>query len=521
MSHWGTVMNRRNFLKSCVLAGVGAPFLLDQLSAIAAAADKKVLRIGYAAPVQTLDPIKTVFAPDIISQGMMYARLMKANADQSEVGPGLAESWTISEDGRTYAFTLREGLKFSDGSPLTADDVAFSFQRMRFQKDTVYAAPFQPLTKVEAVDDRTVKFELDRPFPPFLKLCEIWNTGIVSKKTVTAMGDEAFALAPTVTSGPFKFVEWKTGDRVIMARNEHYYRQGLPHLEGIEFIFVPDVNTGVSMVQAGELDVSMGVPFGRMKELEAAGVTIVSEPSSATYDMLINHAKPPFDNLAFRQAISFGIDRQQINDAVTAGFGTAAASIFSPKLAFFDTEMKVIVRDVEKARALLAQSGVADASFTLLTNAGATDEDKTAVLIQAQLAEIGITVTVNAIDPGQAWTQLVAGDYQAQLNWWYNETTDPDNAVRWCVWGAGANKSYYTRYNNDEVNGLIDKAAGEADQAKRAAMYSRIQRICVDEVAQVALYHPSWTSARSAAVAGLVFDLGSQYASIDEADLKA
>ena len=155
----------------------------------------------------------------------------------------------------------------------------------------------------------------------------------------------------------------------------------------------------------------------------------------------------------------------------------------------------------------------------MLTNAGTTDEEKTAVLIQAQLAEIGITVTVSTIDPGQAWTQLIAGEYQAQMNWWYNETTDPDNAVRWCIWGAGDNKSYYTRYNNEEVNKLIDAAAGEEDQAKRAEMYAKMQQIAVDEVAQVALYHPTWTSARSAAVTGLVFDPGSQFAAIDSADL--
>ena len=130
-------------------------------------------------------------------------------------------------------------------------------------------------------------------------------------------------------------------------------------------------------------------------------------------------------------------------------------------------------------------------------------------------------MTISAVDPGQVWTQLIAGEYQAQLNWWYNETTDPDNAVRWCVWGAGDNKSYYTRYNNDEVNTLIDAAAGEADPAKRAEMYNKIQQICVDEVAQVALYHPTWTSARSPAVTGLVFNLGSQYSAIDEADLSS
>lgn len=514
-------MDRRNFLKGALAAGIGGPLMLDQLISAAAAAGTKVLRIGYSAPVQTLDPIKTVFGSDIISQGMMYARLMKANADQSEVGPGLAESWEISEDGKTYTFKLRADLKFSDGSPLTAEDVAFSFNRMRFQKDSAYAAPFQPLQTIEAVDVVTVKFGLDRKFPPFLKLCEIWNTGIVSKANVTALGDEAFGMTPTVTSGPFTFVEWKAGDRVVMARNEHYFLPGLPKLDGIEFIFVSDVNTGVSMVQAGELDVSMGVPFARLKELEAAGVTVTSEPSSATYDMLINHSAAPFDNLKFRQAVSFGIDRQVINDAVTAGYGTAASSIFSPKLNFFDTNLKVIARDVEKAKALLAESGTADPSFELMTNAGTTDEEKAAVLIQAQLAEIGITVTVSAIDPGQAWTQLIAGEYQAQMNWWYNETTDPDNAVRWCIWGAGDNKSYYTRYNNEEVNKLIDAAAGEEDQAKRAEMYAKMQQIAVDEVAQVALYHPTWTSARSAAVTGLIFDPGSQFAAIDSADLGA
>lgn len=177
-------MDRRHFIKNSIVTALAAPAMFEHLAARAAAAGTKVLRLGYGAEVQTLDPIKTVFGPDIVSQGMMFARLMKANIDRSEVGPGLAEKWEISEDGKIYTFTLRDGLKFSDGSPLTADDVAFSFNRMRFQKDTAYAGPFQPLAKIEMVDPRTVRMTLDRKFSPFLTLCEIWNTGIVSKAVV-------------------------------------------------------------------------------------------------------------------------------------------------------------------------------------------------------------------------------------------------------------------------------------------------------------------------------------------------
>ncbi len=509
-------MDRRSFLKRSALAGAGllaSPHLMVRANA----ASNNVLRLGYGSEVETLDPIKTVFGADILCQGMMYSRLLRANPDRSKVGPGLAESWEISDDGLRYTFHLREA-KFSDGSPITAEDVAFSWHRMRFQKDSAYNAPFQPLKEIAAKDAKTVVMTLDRRFEPFLTLTEIWNTGIVPMAVVKEMGDDAFAKAP-VTSGPFKFVSWKPGDRVVLARNEHYYRPGLPHLDGIEFRFVPDDNTRVSMLQAGELDVCVGVPAPRMAELKAAGLRADPEPSSVTYDMIINHAKPPFDSLKFCQAVSHGIDRTAIAEAVTLGTGKPANSIFNPALNYFDKSLPVIQRDVAKAKALLGESGTKEASFELIVNAGIADEEKASVLIQAQLGEVGITVNISKIDPNQAWTRLVNGEYQAEMNWWYNETRDPDNALRWCAWGAGDNKSYFSRYNNERVNKLIDEASGETDQAKRAALYAQIQEVTVDEVAQVALYYPSWLNAYSPKVKDLILNIGFQFSEIDETSL--
>jgi peptide/nickel transport system substrate-binding protein len=508
-------MDRRSFLKTTAFAAGLAS--LPSLSFSARAADAKILRMGYGSDVLTLDPIKTVYGSDIMIQGMMFARLLQANADRSDVGPGLAEKWDISDDGLIYTFYLRDA-KFSDGSPITAEDVAFSYTRMRFQKDSAYAAPFQPLKEAKAKDAKTVVMTLDRKFTPFLTLTEIWNTGIVPKAAVEKMGDDAFAKAP-VCSGPFKFVEWKPGDRVTLAKNEHYYREGLPHLDGLEFRYVPDDNARVSMLQAGELDVCITYPAARQAELKAAGFRADPETSSVTYDMLINHSKAPFDNLKFRQAVSHGIDRQAISDTVTLGSGVAATSIFSPALNYFDKSLPLIQRDVAKAQGLLKDSGVSDASFELLVSAGVADDEKTAVLIQAQLAEVGITVNVSKIDSTSVWTRLIDGDYQAQLNWWYNETRDPDNALRWCAWGAGENKSYYTRYNNDEVNKLIDQAAGETDDAKRGALYAKIQLICVEEVAQVAMFHPNWLNGYSPKVKDLILNIGLQFSEIDQTDL--
>ena len=136
---------------------------------------------------------------------------------------------------------------------------------------------------------------------------------------------------------------------------------------------------------------------------------------------------------------------------------------------------------------------------------------KAVVLIQAQLAEVGITVNIAKIDSTTAWTRLTNGDYQAEMNWWYNETRDPDNALRWCAWGAGDNKSYYTRYNNDTVNKLIDQAAGETDPAKRGEMYAKIQETVIEEVAQVAIYHPAWLNAYSTHVKEMELNIGLQF----------
>jgi peptide/nickel transport system substrate-binding protein len=509
-------MRRRSFLQAA--ASVAALSSASPLIGRRARAQgKNVLRIGMEAEVLTLDPIKTVYGPDILIQGIMFARLMRASGDRKQLFPALAESHQISDDGKTYTFKLREA-KFSDGSPITAEDVAFSYTRMRFQKDSAYAGPFTALEKTEAADGNTVVMHLNKTFTPFIQLVEIWNSGIVPKANVEKLGDDQFGQTP-VSSGPFRLVDWRKGDRVVLEKNPHYYREGLPYLDGVEMIYVPDDNTRVSMLKAGEVDMIMATPFQLIQQLGAEGFQATPEPASVINEVLINHAAEPFNDVRVRQAVSLGIDRKAITDAVTLGLGQPASSLMAPVLNYFNTDLPVPVRDVAKAKELLAQASKPNLSFDLLISAGIASDERTAVLMQSQLAEVGVTVTISKVDSTQEWTSLVDGKYQATLNWWYNETLDPDNALRWAVWGPGENKSYYTRYNNDKVNALLEQAASEPEGDGRKALYYEIQKMAYEEVAQIGLFYPPFRNVYSPRVQGLRLNPGYQFSTMDETKL--
>jgi len=509
-------MDRRTLLKTA--AGIAA--LATAGSSIfprRARADGNVLRVGLDSEVLTLDPIKTVYGPDIICQGVMFARLRRTDAQNNQLFPALAESWEVSGDGKTYTFHLTDA-KFSDGSTITAEDVAFSYNRMRWQKDSAYAGPFQQFDKAEASGAKTVIMHMKEAFTPFLTLVSIWNSGIVPKAAVTSMGDDKYALAP-VSSGPFRLKEWRKGDRVILEKNPYYYRQGMPYLDGIEFRYVPDDNTRVQMLQGGEIDACINVPYPLIAGLTAQGFQIPENPASIIQELLINHSAEPFNDIKVRQAASYGIDRKAICDAVTLGHGKPASSLMAPVLNYFNTDLPVIARDVAKAKSLLAAAGKPSVTFELVISAGVTTDERTAILMQSQLAEVGFTVNIAKVDSTEEWNRLVDGKYQATLNWWYNETRDPDNALRWAIWGDGDNKSYYTRYNNPKVNQLLDQGAAIPDGDQRKAIYFEAQKISFEEVAQIGLYYPNYHDGMSAKVQGFVLNPGYQYSTIDEVKL--
>ena len=459
-------------------------------------------RIRIGSPYQTtvLDPMRSAAAGNIETYGQLYSRLLRRD-EKGELQPGLAESWTVSEDGTTITLELRDA-KFSSGEPITAEDVVFSLTRVRDNEESAYPAPLQAMEEIRAEDENTVVVELEHPFAPFLGNLEVFNAGIVDKSDVEARGDDAFAEDP-VTSGAYMVEEWIPNDRLVLEPNPHYWLEGYPKNEGAELIEVPAENTRVSMMLSGELDAAREIPWSQVEQLKSTeGISMPLEPSTQIFIVLLNHDQAPFDDQKVRKAAALALNTPAITKAMTFGAATPANTTLPSALKHHDSDHPVIGYNPEQARALLEDSGY-DGEEVVILITDNPEREKMAVLMQAQWDEIGLNSRIEKVDGGTWWSRVPDGEYDAAPTWYYNETTDPDLAVRWALCGTCGNRSFYTNYNNEEVNRLTEEGAAELDEEKRAEIYERIQTITTDEVSQIPLYYPPFANAYSDRISGL------------------
>ncbi|MEM9911207.1 MAG: ABC transporter substrate-binding protein [Pseudomonadota bacterium] len=457
-----------------------------------------IIRIASPNQVTTLDPIASAAAGNIEAFGQLYSRLLRKDPDGT-LQPGLAESWEVSEDGLTYTFELREA-KFSDGTDITADDVAFSLNRVAKDPASAYPAAYAPVIEFIAVDTDTVSLTLEHPSAPMLSYMEIFNAGIVSKDDVEARGADSFASDP-VTSGPFMVESWRPNDRLTLAANPNYWREGYPKVAGADLIEVGDANTRSTMIMAGEVDVNRGVPWAQIEEIDASQRADVElEQSTVVYGVMPNHAAAPFNNINIRKAAAMALNREAITKAVSLGHATVATSTLPNALRFHTDEVSPPAYDPAAARALLEQEGAVGTDVTLMITPSA---EQVATLLKAQWDAVGFRTTVELVDAGLWWSNLTESSYQVTVSWWYNETEDPDLAARWAVCGECGNRSYYTNYNNARVNELTEAALQETDEDARGKMYEEIQKISTEEMAQIPLYYSPFANAYASNLQGL------------------
>lgn len=471
-----------------ILAGALAVLAGD----IAAAAAEGVLTIGRREDGTTMDPIKSAQNVDFWVFSNMYDVLVRVDKTGTKLEPGLAESWTVSDDQMTYTFKLRDA-KFSDGTPITAGDAAWNLLRIRDHPESLWRDTYSVINDAAATDDKTLVVTLKQPTAPFLSTLAMPGISILSRKAVEA--DEAGVSDHPVSSGAFVMKEWRRGDKVVLERNPNFWEAARVQLDGVEWISVPDDNTRVLKLQAGELDCGIFIPFSRIAELKQdPKLNVLLDPSTREDHLLINHEHPPLDKKEVRQALDMAIDEQSIVDTVTFGVGTVANSYIPAGALYYYADNLKRPYDPAKAKEMLEAAGAAGMTLQYNVEAGNEVDEQIAVLIQQQAAQAGININIVKIDPAAGWDELVAGNYDISVNYWTNDIIDPDQKTTF-VLGHDANMNYMTRYKNDAVKDLVAKARVEFDPVKREQMYVDLQKMAKEDVNWIDLYYSPYRNA--------------------------
>jgi len=416
----------------------------------------------------------------------------------------LAESWEVSPDGKRITFHLRKGVKWHDGAPFTSDDVMFTYRRMIDPRTpTAYGEDFKQVQRAAAPDPHTFVVEYARPFAPALAS---WGMHVLPKHLLEKYPD--ISKSPLnkkpVGTGPYRFVEWKTGEKVVFDVSPDYF-EGKPYIARVISRVIPDQATMFLELKSGGVDTMTLTPPQFVRQTETAEFKksfnkYKYTASGYTYlGFRLSH--PFFGDQRVRQAISHATDKKALIDGVLLGLGQEATGPYKPGTWAFNPGVKKYPHDPGRAKALLSEAGwkekdgvlVKDGQpfeFTVLTNAGNDARAKTAAILQQNLAEVGIRMKIRTVEWAAFINEFIdKRKFDAVILGW-NITPDPDQFDIWHSSKTGPKELNHVGFANPEVDRLLDEGRSTFDLEKRKNAYFRIQEILAEEQPYVFLYVP-------------------------------
>src|SRR6266508_2096671 len=444
----------------------------------------------------SLDPIVPSDNGSIWVIYQMFDQLTTVNEDSSGVAPSLAESWEISPDGTVYTFTIKQGVKFHDGSPMTVDDVVFSLERVFDPKGSGYSFLFGTVAGVKAVDDTTLEIALREPFTPLLDNLNVFPASIVPRKAVEA-GAEGFAQNP-IGTGPFKLKEFAKGRHVHLVKHEGYWKQDRPRVDEVFIPYVTDDNTRILRIQGGEVDAAVAIPYAQIDQLNAQDDIDVKIEALFRFDgMWLNHAESPLDDVKVRQALNYATDKESMLKSIFFD-KVEIANHMMPKMKYWREDVQAYGYDPEKAKSLIAESKLPD-RFTLpiVIPTGDVIVQQIAQIMKESYSDIGVDVQITNLDIGTAYTNFSQFNYVAGSNWYItSDVPGPDElaAIQFDYSAASGTKSFFTNYNSKRATELVQEA-GRSDDAAREQLLGDLQQLVMDDAVLVALF---FTPARAA-----------------------
>jgi peptide/nickel transport system substrate-binding protein len=451
----------------------------DEPSSTAAAATGTpnaggTLKAALTGEPDTIDPATSTIYTGAQVYDNIFNKLIDLDPSSQFYGQ-LATEWNAPDE-KTWVFDLVDTATFHNGEAFGPDDVVYTFERILNPKTaSSYAPLYDAIDKVEATGPTQVTFHLKTPFGPFLS--NLANNGeIVNQKAIESADPSRNA----VGTGPFEFVEWVQGDHLTLKKNDSYFMEGRPYLDGIDFRFLNVDQSRIDALQSGDLNWSDAVPLQQLETLKSdPSFTYVTSATAGIPDYVaMNTVKPPFDDKLVRQAVYWALDRDAIRQVAYFGAGESGIEEVPTGSSWYD-DSPLVAPDVEKAKSLLEQAGVTTPlKVEYLGLPQYPELLKTGEVMQQQLKAVGIDMEIKQVEVGVWFNAFIKGDYQI-TSAYQERTIDPDNFYALVIRSGGAVNT--TGYSNQEADDLIDQARTETDEQSRFDLYKQLRQVVFDD----------------------------------------
>jgi len=473
------------------------------LLGLATLASAQTLVIARGSDGNSFDPPESESFEAIMMADFAFEGLVRYNGNSLDIVPALAESWETSQDGLTWTFKLRRGVKFHDGTPVDADAVVFSFERQRDaahpfhrQQFARWIAKFPTVERTEKVDDHTVRLVLKSPSPTLLTNLAFYVGYIVSPTAVQGNPD-GFRTRP-VGTGPYRFVRSVKDNFTEYQRNPDYWRLK-PTMDRVVVRTIPDNDVRLLAITKGEVQIAYGIGFNQFEQVQRdPNLRLHTSTSLGTSFLSLNVEQAPFNDVRVRRAVAHAINRERIHKAVFFNQGKMADQVLPPGWFGHAENGAAYAYDPERAKALLREAGLENGVKTTLITWAAPrpympSPRDAAALVKSDLARVGIDADIQTMAWNTYRTERGKGGFGLALGGWISSTLDPDGIIFPLFHSSfirQVDSINFSRWRNEKADALLTRAGAMYDEAQRKAMYEEVSRVIMDEVPAVFFAYP-------------------------------
>jgi peptide/nickel transport system substrate-binding protein len=461
---------RAGFTRRATLASAGAT-VLSAAFAPARAAAGGTIRVAYPAAVATLDPAKFRVGGLEYNYALCVFNRLTTQDAKLQVQPELATRWEASEDLKTWIFYLRPGVKFHNGKTFDAADVVFTYKRL-LDKDvgSVLRAALSVVSSVKAVNPLTVKFTLSIPYADLPAVVAGYQAMIVAESAMDTLTTKP------IGTGPFRFVEYRPGDQLVVEKNPEYFVPGLPKLDRAILRIIPEPTTALAALESGAVDIVYNIAPEQVDQLKNSSVARVEEVTSGTWQgFIFNNQFKPFDDPRVREAFIKLIDKPVFTEIATFGHGTPTVTPIPPTHSYFRKDL-LVGPDIAGAKQLLAEAGLGNGlSIELYIPGSEPAMERLATTFRDTAKQAGITVSLRIVPQDKFFAEM-EGKVPFNVDQFYGRTT-PDLMLYAWYHSTGSWNNTLWHYNNPEVDKILDAARVTADKIEQARLYGKFQEI--------------------------------------------